>query len=200
MPVLPELPDLGVIAFCSFTEMFGEDFDLCVLGVSPEFKLGLATADVIFEQRHELPDKLALPAQLFLEDGAGPDMEPKSRLSKSLALPGAFAMQLRTTRVSSEKENEGPNTFVTPALCVLEELRASPSDQRLVASLVALALTRRFRLVAIVDQDVNAFLALAPRSITFSGLYLVLLLNQLATQVLENIVADCVKRGDLSRR
>jgi hypothetical protein len=49
MPVLPELPDLRMVAFRRLAEMFGEDFDRCVLGVSAEFKLRLSAADVIFE-------------------------------------------------------------------------------------------------------------------------------------------------------
>lgn len=200
MTVLPELPDLRVIAFRSFAQMFGEDSDRCVLGVSPQLKLRLSTADVILEQRNEVPNNLALLTQLRLEDGTGPDVERESRLTKTLALTCAFAVKLRTPCISGEKENEGPDTLVAPALGVLKELRASVPNQRLVASLVALALTRRLRLIAVVDQNVNAFLSLATGSVPFSRLYVVLLLNQLATQVLEDIVAKSVKGRNLSRR
>ena len=78
-------------------------------------------------------------------------------------------------------------------------MQASRSAPRC-GSLVALALTRRLRLIAVVDQDVNAFLSLATGSGPLSRLYVVLLLNQLATLFLEDIVAKSVKGRNLSRR
>jgi len=108
-----------MIAFGSVGEMFGEDFDLCILSVSMEFELRLRTADVVFQEREEVPNNLPLFAQLRLKDGAGPNTECESGLAKTLTLSRAFAVKLRTPSVRSQEQNESSDTFVAPALCVL---------------------------------------------------------------------------------
>src|SRR6266436_6739533 len=140
MPVLPELPDLRMIPFRRLTEMFGKNFDRCVLGVSAEFKLRLSTADVLFKWRNEMPNNLALLPQLRLEYGTRPYGECESGVTKALTLPGPFAMELRAPSVGSNEQNERSDTFIAPALCMLQKLRTGVPDQRFVALLVALAL------------------------------------------------------------
>ena len=147
-----------------------------------------------------MPNKLALLAQLRLEYGTRPDGECESGVTKALTLPGPFAMKLRAPSVGRDEQNKSSDTFIAPALCVLQKLRTGGPDQRFVASLVALALTGALGLVAVINENVYAFLSLTTSSVTFGALHAVVLLNQLSAQVFEYVIAEGMKRRDFPRR